>query len=238
MDTLETKIRTYKMSDQVANLVQQSRLLLVAAPVGGGKNTVINELLKNDEFYEIISHTTRAPRENQGVMEQEGVAYHFVSAAQAGAMIDAQEFVEVKYVHGNIYGTSAQELRQAHELSRIAVMDIDIHGVKEYLAIKPDTYAIFLLPPSVDTWLQRLTRRYGDLDAHADEVRVRFETARQEIASVLEDTRFVIVINDDLHTTVERIRGVISGAVDERSDYADAVTEHLLAFLDARLGTH
>jgi guanylate kinase len=231
MNTLETKINTYKMSDEVAELVQQSRLLLIAAPVGGGKNTVINELLKSDDFYEIISHTTRAPRENHGVLEQNGTAYHFIGLSEAERMLDAQEFVEAKYVHGNIYGTSAEELRRARELNRIAVTDIDINGVKEYLAIKPDTHAIFLLPPSVEMWLMRLGRRYGDLDQHAEEVTTRFATALQEIQSVLEDPRFVIVVNDDLETTVERIRQIVNGVVSVRSDYANAVTEHLIEFL-------
>lgn len=238
MNMIEKKITSYKMSDEVAQLVRATPLLLISAPVGGGKNTVINELLNGEGFYEIVSHTTRAPRENHGTLERDGVEYHFIDLDEADRMLDAHEFIEAKYVHGNIYGTSAQELRNAAAQAKVAVTDIDIHGVKEYLAIKPDTHAVFLLPPSVEAWLKRLERRYGNLDEHMDEVKKRFQTAHAEIKNVIEDERFVIVINDDLMTTVERIRGVMDGTYSERSDYADAVTEHLIAFLEQWLGTH
>ena len=235
---LEEKITHYTMSDEVAELVRMTSLLLVSAPVGGGKNTVINELLKGEGFYEIVSHTTRAPRENHGVLERNGLEYHFIDMTEAERMLDAHEFIEAKYVHGNIYGTSAQELHSAAQQSKTAVTDIDIHGVKEYLAIKPDTHAVFLLPPSVEAWLKRLERRYGSIDDHVDEVTRRFQTALDEVRSVMADERFVIVINDDLMTTVERIRGVMDGTYAERSEYADAVTEHLVAFLEQWLSTH
>jgi guanylate kinase len=232
---LEKSVHDYRMSDATVELVRSTRLLLVAGIVGGGKNTVINELLKSDNYHEIVSHTTRAPRVNHGVAEQEGIHYHFIDTEQARRLLDDKAFVEAKYVHGNVYGTSASELRKAHDNDKIAITDIDIHGVMEYLAIKPDTHAIFLLPPSVETWLKRLERRYGSLDDHQDEIHKRFTTAYQEIKHIQQDKRFVIVINDDLETTVERIEQVLVGETEKSSEYADAVTEHLVSFLEAHI---
>lgn len=235
MNDIERLVESYRMSKETLVAVQKTRLLLVAGVVGGGKNTVIDELLKSDEYHPIVSHTTRPPRVNHGVVERTGVDYHFVSQDEAVQLIREQAFVEVKYVHGNIYGTSARELRAAHDSGKIAIADVDIQGVLEYLRIKSDTHAIFLLPPSVEAWLLRLEHRYGNLDEHESEILKRFRTAYDEIMHIMEDPRFIVVINDDLKTTVERVRSVIDGTVDHTSDYAEAVTEHLLDFLKSKL---
>lgn len=233
--TLEESIDNYQMSNETAELVRATRLLLVAGIVGGGKNTVINELLKSSEYHEIVSHTTRAPRNNHGVMEKEGVDYHFVTLEQAEELVNEKAFVEVKYVHGNVYGTSAAELKEAHGNNKIAVTDIDIKGVVEYLDIKPDTHAIFLLPPSVETWLSRLERRYGNLEEHQEEINKRFKTAYDEITHIKQDKRFILVVNDDLETTVQRIEQIIAGERDHTSEFALTIAEHLLEYISHRL---
>lgn len=223
------------MSPETAELVKETKLLLIAGIVGGGKNTVINELLKGSEYHEIVSHTTRPPRNNHGVMEKDGVDYHFLTLAEAEQLIADSAFVEVKYVHGNVYGTSAAELQAAHDEDKIAVTDIDIQGVVEYLDIKPDTHAVFLLPPSVETWLSRLERRYGSLDEHHEEIEKRLRTAKEEIEFIQQDERFILVVNDDLETTVERIEQIVAGERDHTSDFALTIAEHLLEYISHRL---
>lgn len=223
------------MSDSTVDLVKATKLLLIAGIVGGGKNTVINELLKNSGYHLIISHTTRSPRNNHGVMERDGVDYHFITLDDAEVLVKEKAFVEAKYVHGNVYGTSAAELQLVHDTAKIAVTDIDIQGVVEYLDIKPDTHAIFLIPPSIETWLSRLERRYGALDEHQDEIQKRFRTAYDEITHIMEDRRFILVVNDDLPTTVERISKIVAGERDQTSDYAYTVAEHLLEYLRHRI---
>jgi guanylate kinase len=236
--TLKNRIDTYRMSDETVRLVRDTRLLLIAGIVGGGKNTVINELLKdNDHYHQIVSHTTRAPRVNHGVEERDGVDYHFVSLDEAEKLIENKAFIEAKYVHGNVYGTSSAELMQANKTGKVAITDIDIQGVMEYLDIKPDTHAVFLLPPSVETWLARLARRYGNLDEHQDEITKRFRTAFEEITHIMQDKRFILVVNDDLGTTVERITQIVAGEREVTSDYALTVAEHLLQYIEQRLGS-
>lgn len=232
---LKTVVSSYSPSSATLSIVRSTKLLLIAGVVGGGKNTVVNELTKDSDYHLLISHTTRAPRENHGIMEKNGVDYHFVTPDQVESMLKNDEFVEAKYVHGNVYGTSVSEVAEARAAGKIALTDIDIQGVQEYLDIKPETHAIFLLPPSVETWLKRLERRYGDLEQHQDELKKRFKTARDEINHIKADDRFVIVINDDLSTTVERIESILHEKTDRTSDYADAVTEHLLDFLETRI---
>lgn len=229
---IEQAIQKYQPSEATTKLVREAQLLLIAGIVSAGKDTAVGELLKDGQFQSIISHTTRAPRANHGIMEQDGVDYHFIDEVKARDMIEKKQFVEVKYVHGNIYGTSAEELRRIHEAGKIATTDIDIEGVKEYLHLNSSLKAIFLLPPSVDTWLARLQRRYGSIDINDADLRRRLETARQEIAAVQADPRFVIIVNDDLATTIERIRKVVNDERDHTSDFAQAITEHLLEYID------
>lgn len=228
-------INTYHPGEDTLVLVRSTRLLLIAGIVGGGKNTVINELLNDSRYHLIISHTTRPPRENHGVMERDGKDYYFTSLEKVQKMLADKAFIEAKYVHGNVYGTSAAELQLVHDSGKIAVTDIDIQGVVEYLDIKPDTHAIFLIPPSIETWLSRLERRYGALDSHQEEIQKRFRTAYDEIMHIMEDRRFILVVNDDLTTTVERISKIVAGEQDQTSDYAYTVAEHLLEYLRHRL---
>lgn len=232
---LQKQIEQYRMTGVAEELIKNTRLLLVASVAGGGKDTIVKELLKTGEFHRIISHTTRSPRINHGVMEENGRDYNFITREQATELLVTDAFIEAKFVHGNVYGTSVAEIQAAHDEDKIAVTDIDIQGVVEYLDVKPDTHAVFLLPPSVDTWLKRLENRYGDLEQHQDEIQKRFRTAYDEIKHVQSDERFILIINDDLQTTVGRVQGVIDGSVDHSSEYARKVTEHLLDYLETKV---
>jgi guanylate kinase len=233
--TLEEKINQYKPSSETIQKVNQLTLVIVASVVAGGKNTVTAEMIRRGGYRQIITNTTRAPRANEGVMETDGVEYHFMDLEKAEQLIDDRAFVEVKYVHGNVYGSTIAELEQITRDGDIAIGDVDVQGVTEYLAIKPDTHAIFLLPPSVDTWLARLTKRYGNLDDHADDLATRFQSAISEITHVMSDKRFIMVVNDDLGTTVDRIHEIVSGETHETSEYAEAVATHLLDYLHNQL---
>lgn len=233
---LEEIIKQYQMSEDALAIVQKTKLLLIASIAGGGKDTIVRELVKTGDFHRIVSHTTRQPRMNHGQLEVDGEDYHFIDQVKAGELLQNRAFVEAKYVHGNIYGTSVAEVEQAFLEHKVAVTDIDIQGVVEYLDVKPDTHAVFLLPPSVDTWIDRLSRRYeGDLAHHQEELQKRFRTAYDEIKHIQQDERFVLIINDDLESTVKRVLDVLEGTVSRTSGYADKVTEHLLDYLESQI---
>lgn len=232
---LEQKISAYKPKPETVRLIKPTKLVLVSSVVAGGKNTVAHELVRRGGYQEFITNTSRSPRTNEGQMEQDGIEYHFMSLKQAEKLVDERAFVEVKFVHGNVYGSTSAEFARIAETGDVAIGDVDVQGVTEYLAVKPDTHAIFLLPPSVATWLSRLEKRYGDLEKHSRELDIRFKTAYEEILHVQSDKRFVLVINDDLDTTALRIQAVVNGTSTETSDYANAVTEHLLDFLKTKL---
>ncbi len=223
------------MSAEAAELVRDTKLLIIAGVVCAGKNTVTDRLVAAEQYHRIVTYTTRQPRENHGVLEQDGKDYHFVDTTELERMVEHQEFIEFKYTHGNYYGTGTSELKKARTQGKIPIMDIDVKGVVEYLQIKPDTHAVFLLPPSAQIWLERLEGRYGDLSAHSEELTRRFKTAYDEIRHIQQDDRFVLVINDDLATTAKQLQAVVDGTVTHSSEYARAVTDHLITFLKTRI---
>jgi guanylate kinase len=234
-ESLAAKIADYKPSGETVKLINSLPIVLVASIAGGGKDTITRALVKEGGFERIVTNTTRAPRENNGVMEIDGREYHFMSHEQAEQLVNDRSFVEVKKVHDNIYGSTATEFARIRDKGLTAITDVDVQGVDEYLNLKPDTVAIFLLPPSVETWLARLSERYGDLAEYGDELAIRYKSAYDEINHVLKDPRYVIVINDDLETSLQRVRSIVEGRVAHNSEYAQAVAEHLLEFLKTKI---
>src|SRR5215510_7898376 len=82
-------------------------LIIVTAPSGTGKTTLVNGVIKRDDHVkQSISFTSRAPRAG----ENDGVHYHFVTHERFNQMVDRGEFLELAHVHGNFYGTSLGEV--------------------------------------------------------------------------------------------------------------------------------
>jgi guanylate kinase len=166
------KLAGYQPSKSVISLVKKTPILFVVGFTGAGKDALKDILLTTGKYHHIVSHTTRAPRLNQGVMEVDGNEYHFIDIETAEAMLDKGNFVEAKLYSANIYGTSASEIQAAHDNHKIALTDIEVQGISEYKAIDPSIKAVFVLPPSFEIWQQRLTKRYGK-DLNPDDYKRR-----------------------------------------------------------------
>ena len=72
-------LKSYKVSEDLTTALARVKLVLLSAPAGVGRNTIINKLVENGDFYFLISDTTRQPRFNNGVLEQNGSPYWFKS---------------------------------------------------------------------------------------------------------------------------------------------------------------
>jgi guanylate kinase len=227
---LKQKIDQYKPSAATTELVKSTPILLLVGVSGAGKDSIKHRLLKTGQYHHIVSHTTRQPRENQGVMEQEGQDYHFIGLGEAEEMLNAGAFVEAKFYSGNIYGTSAAEIQRAQDEHKIAVTDIEVQGVAEYESIKPDVKAVFVLPPSHDVWQQRLSRRYEGKVNPADLQR-RMQTAKNELQEALQKDYYYFVINDNLDTAVEIVDSIAHGSSPADDNTARALAQELLAKL-------
>lgn len=226
MNDIESLLKGYQPSQASIDIVKTTPLLLLVGISGAGKGTIRKFLLETGEYTDFVSHTTRSPRENNGVMEQDGVEYHFISIDTAVDMIKNGEFIEVKYYSGNIYGTTAAELVRAKDSGKIALNDIEIQGIGEYLDISPSVKVIFIVPPSYEVWLERLVKRYdGSVDGN--DLQLRLETAKHELETALHDKRISFIINDALDSAVQDVENIVKHGSHDDSPARATATELL-----------
>lgn len=200
--TLEEQIATYQTPKKAIELVRSTKIVLLVGISAAGKDTIKKRLLENEDFCDIVSHTTRAPRINNGASEQDGVDYHYISLDRASEMVSAHEFIEAKFIHGTVYGTSTDALATIHQQAKIAVTDLDVQGVDEYKDISQDVIALFILPPDYETWRERFKKRYETNEEFEAEFAKRSRTAIVELEHALAVPYYHFIINDDLNRAV------------------------------------
>lgn len=206
----------YVPPQEVAGLLQSIKPLFLVGPSGSGKDTVQEELLKSGQFYKIVTYTTRKPRVNSGVMEKEGDDYHFINLEKAKTMVKDRKFIELTFIHGNIYGTSQDEFAKAKSLGKTPVLDIDVKGVASYHRLSNNFTAVFLLPTSFDVMLGRLLNRYGSsLDKEI--LLNRLQTSLTELQNLLTEDYYYVIVNDFLDKTVDAIKDILSGKCEKNS---------------------
>jgi guanylate kinase len=228
---LQRKLADYEPSSKTIDLVRETPIVLLVGVSGAGKDSIKQKLLATGQYHHIVSHTTRLPRENRGIPEQDGVDYHFIDLGEAESMLDSGAFVEAKLYSGNVYGTSAAEIQQARDDSKIAVTDIEVQGIAEYKAMAPNVHAIFILPPSYETWQERLQNRYEGKADTADMER-RMQTARAELQEALDKDYFDFVLNENLDEAVKMVDAIAHGSrTDENAEAARALAQRLLGQL-------
>ena len=155
----------------------ENNLIVITAPSGAGKTSLIQKLLKRHSHLEFsISHTTRKPREG----EKDGLDYFFVSKAKFQSMISEHLFLEWAEVHGNYYGTSKNEIIKKIRSGKKLILDIDVQGSlklqKEYKA-----KYIFISVEDLDVLKKRLSKRKTDTSTTIDK---RLKNASWEISHI------------------------------------------------------
>lgn len=200
---LEQLIHHYEPTEQITDLVRATKITLLVGISGAGKDTIKNEILKDADFRDIVSHTTRAPRKNNGVMEIPETDYHFIDEMTAQEMLEKHQFVEAKFVHGTVYGTSVGELEKSYAEGKIAITDVDVQGVREYKELSQNVVAIFILPPNFTTWRERLSQRYESVEAFEAEWDKRRNSAVKELTHALEVPYYHFIVNDELDRAVK-----------------------------------
>ncbi len=179
-------------------------LFMVSAPSGGGKTSLVAQLLKSDPSLVVsVSHTTRKRRSN----EVDGVNYHFVDATTFARMVADQAFVEHAEVFGNQYGTSKAAMTTELERGHDVILEIDWQGAGQIRKHYPGAIGIFILPPSRQTLMQRLQGR-GQDDPAA--IAKRSNEAQLEMAHYADYD--YLVVNDDFATAVDELRCIINAA--------------------------
>ncbi|KAF0975193.1 hypothetical protein FDP41_005946 [Naegleria fowleri] len=185
------------MSTSTTLPVQKFRPIVICGPSGVGKGTLIQKLFA--EFPSIfgfsVSHTTRAPRPG----EQHGVHYYFTQKDVMQKEIDDGLFIEHANVHGNLYGTSFQAVKEVQNQGKCCVLDIDIQGARQVRANKElNPLVLFVKPPSMDILEQRLRRRATETE---ESIQLRLKNARKELEQFEKDDTHLFddsIVNNDL----------------------------------------
>ena len=201
----------------IASAMSQ-RPIVLCGPSGVGKSTLIKRLFEEfpSSFGFSVSHTTRNIRPG----EVDGQSYHFVTRDEFEQRVRNGEFLEHAVVGGNMYGTTAQAVRDVHEkgAGHPAILDIDAQGVRLIKQNHPDLNPIyvFISPPTFGTLKERLEGRATD---SKDAIERRLNMALDELAYARQPHSFdCIIVNQDLAKAYEKLRAVIQGEVSVPSD--------------------
>jgi guanylate kinase len=177
-------------------------LLVVSAPSGAGKTTILRQILaKVPKLAFSVSHTTRPPRPG----ERHAIDYFFVKQEEFLEMRDRGAFLEWAEVHSNFYGTSKAAVAEQLARGIDIVLDIDVQGARQVREQSEwRTVSIFIAPPSMAELERRLTmRNTEDLES----VRLRLANAARELAEM---ARYdYVVVNDRFEEAVDGVRAVI-----------------------------
>ena len=177
------------------------RLYIVSAPSGAGKTTLVERLVEQMPGLRMSrSYTSRPARPG----ETDGVDYNFVTRQRFEGMIAAGDFLEWADVFGNLYGTCASDTERLLADGSDVVLVIDVQGARQVRGLRPGATTVFVMPPSYAILEQRLRGRSKDSEGA---ILKRLQVARDEVASFTEYD--FIVINDELTSAVDRLRGIV-----------------------------
>ena len=177
-------------------------IFILSSPSGAGKTTLVKKISKNKNFSVSISHTTRLPRPK----EKNGKDYFFVSKNYFKNLIKKKEFIEHAKVFDNYYGSSKRLIIEKLKQGKNIVFDIDWQGTRQ-IKNKNLNYklvTIFILPPSKNELLKRLTKRENK---NMKTVQKRMKGFKKDLSRWKEYDQ--VVINDDLKTCYKKIMKTI-----------------------------
>ena len=197
------KINAYHPSDEAIRLLKETPFVLLAGITGAGRDTIVQKLVVKGEYYPYVTSTTRPIRSNDGILEQNGVEYYFISHDQAVKNLHNRNYLEVSVVHEHINGLTLDELERVHDSGKIGLSDITPDGVDKFKNLAPEVIAIFVVPPSYEAWLERAKSRYNNEEDFWESWPPRRESALRELQDALDKPYYHFVINDVLEDAVE-----------------------------------
>ena len=178
-----------------------ANLFIIAAPSGCGKTSLVKALLENSKNLAVsVSHTTRKPRKG----EIDGENYHFVSNETFEQMISNNDFLEYAEVFGNMYGTAKTNIYEKLDSNINTILEIDWQGARQVRQNMPEVISIFILPPSKNVLLERLTTRGQDDKATISE---RMENSEKEMSHYNEFG--YLIINDQFDSALNNLKAII-----------------------------
>ena len=202
----------------------RGKLIVIAAPSGAGKTTLVHELLvRVPQLVFSVSYTTRPPRP----AEREGTDYFFVSEAEFAQMVERRAFLEHARVFDHWYGTGKSHVEDLLARGTSVLLEIDWQGARQVKARAPEAVTIFILPPSVAELERRLRGRRTDSE----------QTIRRRLRDALDDMRHwnefdYALINDDLDAAASALAEVVAAGSAAHATTSPPLRERVRRILD------
>jgi len=184
------------------------KLIVISAPSGTGKTTLVMALCESDPKLVVsVSHTTRPRRDG----ETDGIAYHFTDVDSFKETIDSGQFLEHAKVFDHYYGTCGNWVKSQLNEGKEVILEIDWQGAARIRHLMPDCISIFILPPSYQALETRLASR-GEDDPTA--IRRRMRDAKDELSHYKEYD--YLVINDKFEQALSELRDIVTALRENR----------------------
>jgi guanylate kinase len=183
--------------------MSKGKLIVVTAPSGAGKTTIVHHLLDSfDNLAFSVSATTRSIRAN----EREGHDYYYINVQRFKELIGQDAFLEWQEVYENqFYGTLKTEVERLWAKGKHVVFDIDVQGAVNVKNAYPEqTLTIFIKPPSKEILLERLKKRKSESE---ESLQKRIAKATFEIT--FEERFDEVLVNDELALALAQAEQIV-----------------------------
>jgi len=179
----------------------KGRIIVISAPSGTGKTTIIKNLLKEiPNLIFSVSATTREKREN----EIDGVDYFFITEEEFKEKIKNNEFIEWQKVYDYYYGTFKKFIDDNLNKRKNIILEVDVIGALNIKKYYPSAILIFLLPPNFDELVNRLKNRKTE---SKEDLNKRIERAKMELSQ--KDKFDYLVINENLKEAISSVKNIL-----------------------------
>ena len=181
---------------------KKGEIIAVSAPSGGGKTTIVKQILK--KFPEIVfsvSATTRPKRES----EKNGVEYYFITETEFKQKINNDEFVEWEKFYDYYYGTFKSVVEENVKYGKSVLLEVDVKGAISLKKIYPEAHLIYITPPSFEELVKRLRERRTESES---DMKKRIERAKMELS--VKDKFDYFIDNNDLNKAIKDTSDLIN----------------------------
>ena len=182
-------------------------LVLISGPSAVGKDTIARGVIarRPDDFYFVVTATTREPREG----EIDGYDYSFVSHNEFARMIENNELLEYAVVYNDYKGVPKQQIQDALESGKNVIMRVDVQGAATVRELLPEVITVFLVAPTEEELIERLTDRKSET---AEGINLRVATARKEMGRLADFDYCVVNAENEQDSAIDQVLSIVDAA--------------------------
>ena len=180
---------------------KKGKIIVFSGPSGGGKTTIVKEILKNfPKIVFSISTTTRPKRKT----ERDGVEYFFIPESEFVKKIENNEFLEWEKFYDYYYGTHKSLVEENIDSGKPVLLELDVKGALTIKRLYPYAHLTYISPPSFEELEKRLRQR--QTESESDFIK-RIDRAKMELS--LKDKFDYVIENIELNTAIEEAKNLV-----------------------------